>query len=327
MEEKTHEFNDFIKREIVSALPSDKSEARAFLSAYSKIKGSIEIKKGRINLAVEIDSYSDAVGILAMFKTVYNAEFEIEMSSSSSKKGGSVRLLVPKGYVSVVLADLGLATEKNGDYCSLTQGVPSEFAKNESLAVQYLRACFLAKGSAYVPTHHKIDENDEVKMYGYHFEIACADEFYASEIRSLMSRFSIDAKMSERGQSHLVYLKDKDLILQIVSKLGLVESASKLNSIIIERAQANMVNREAICSAANLDKTFEAASKHLLAIGIIEETVGLDSLSVELRETAKARMDYQQESLSELAEILNLSKSCLNHRLRKIVEIANSVDD
>lgn len=113
----------------------------------------------------------------------------------------------------------------------------------------------------------------------------------------------------------------------MLALLDLGDSVLRLKSIIDERETANSINRVTICEAANLDKTYAAASKQLMEIGIIEERDGLDSLSPALRETACARMEYQQASMSELAEILGITKSCLNHRLRKISEIAGADTD
>ena len=77
-----------------------------------------------------------------------------------------------------------------------------------------------------------------------------------------------------------------------------------------------------ICETANLDKTFAAASKHLLAIGELKNRDIFDSLPTQLKQTAEARAEHPEATLNELAEILGVSKSCLNHRLRKIVELA-----
>ena len=96
----------------------------------------------------------------------------------------------------------------------------------------------------------------------------------------------------------------------------------KLKGIIDERETANSINRVTICEAANLDKTYAAASRQLMEIGAIEESVGLESLTPALRDTANARMEYPQASMSELARILGVGKSCLNHRLRKLADIA-----
>ena len=104
--------------------------------------------------------------------------------------------------------------------------------------------------------------------------------------------------------------------------LELSDCVLKLQSIIDERETANSLNRVIICETANLDKTFTAASKHLLAIGELKNKDIFDTLPVQLKETANARAEHPEASLNELAEILGVSKSCLNHRLRKIVELA-----
>jgi DNA-binding protein WhiA len=106
--------------------------------------------------------------------------------------------------------------------------------------------------------------------------------------------------------------------------MNLAESVLELKNIIDERETRSNINRQVICEAANLDKTYTAASKQLLAIGTIEEGEGLDSLTPVLKDTASARMEYPQASMNELAEILGVTKNCLNHRLRKIIEIAEA---
>lgn len=147
-------------------------------------------------------------------------------------------------------------------------------------------------------------------------------EKFAADVAELLAVFGVHAKISERGALNLVYIKDKEEILSALALLGLAESVLKLKGIIDERETANSINRVTICEAANLDKTYAAASRQLMEIGAIEESVGLESLTPALRDTANARMEYPQASMSELARILGVGKSCLNHRLRKLADIA-----
>ena len=116
-------------------------------------------------------------------------------------------------------------------------------------------------------------------------------------------------------------------IVKLLGVMNLGDSVIALRKIIDERETANALNRAVICETANLDKIYVAASKHLLAIGIIEDSVGLDSLPVALQETARCRMEFQQASYEEMADILGVSKSCLNHRLRKLVEMAENIQN
>ena len=92
----------------------------------------------------------------------------------------------------------------------------------------------------------------------------------------------------------------------------------------INREISNNSNRQKNCDLGNLNRQVEAVSKQLDAIKKIERSIGLDALKPDLKEVAIFRKQNPESSLTELAEILNVSKSCLNHRLRKIVEIANT---
>ena len=100
-----------------------------------------------------------------------------------------------------------------------------------------------------------------------------------------------------------------------------------MEKIIADRELNNSINRNVICEAANLDKTFAAAAKQIVAIEEILKEVGLDNLPDGLKEAANARLNNPTASLSELSKILGISKSCLNHRLRKIMEITEGERD
>ena len=93
----------------------------------------------------------------------------------------------------------------------------------------------------------------------------------------------------------------------------------------INRELSNNSNRQKNCDLGNVNKQVEAAAKQIDAINKIKQTIGLDSLKPDLRATAVARVENSEETLAELSERLNVTKSCLNHRLRKIVAIANEL--
>ena len=114
----------------------------------------------------------------------------------------------------------------------------------------------------------------------------------------------------------------KYTICDFVSVVGAENALKKFSLLVEKRDEANRNNRAANCFSGNADKTATAAVRQVMAIRAIEENVGLCSLEEEMRETAKARLDYPALSLKELAEKLNVSKSCLNHRLRRIEEIS-----
>lgn len=316
-------FKENAVNELLTVLPSDGRDKLAFLCAAAKQSGSINIRGKRSNLVFALSSYEECLALVGVLKSLYPTEFEIsaEHVKSGAKKGTpNYTVAVPSGFTKQVLFDVQLVGDGDTEF---DDPVPSFVKENRSAAVAYLKGLFLVCGSVYVPSAG----GEEEKREGYHFEFMVEDGEYAGEVCALLSALGIAAKTSERGSSYLVYIKDRDEILSMLAVLGLADSALKLKAIINERETANALNRAIICETANLDKTYAAASRQLMDIGIIEETVGLDSLSPALRETARARMEYQQASLNELAEILGVTKSCLNHRLRKLAQIAAERDD
>lgn len=303
-----------------SQVPTGK-EACAFISAVAKNAGYIHINGKRKNFVVAVDGYGEALYLVAVLKELYPSEFEIsadEIKSGSKKGERAYTVAVQSGYVTQLLEDTHIADANELDGVEVE--VPKEFARDYTLGKAYLKGLFLACGGVYVPS---ISDSDE-KKDGYHFEYRIEEEEGAKSVASLLAGYGVQAKISERGAMHLVYVKDKESVLRMLGVLDLYDCQGRLNKIIEERETANALNRAVICETANLDKTYEASNKQLIAIGIIEERDGLGSLSPILYETAQARLEYQKASLQELADILGVSKSCLNHRLRKLVEIAES---
>ena len=314
-------FRNSVVEEIISTPITESDSVFALVSAIAKNAGVILINKKRINLVMSVDSYAVAMYLVDALKSVYPTEFEIscdEIKSGQKKGERAFTVAVQTGFTKQVLSDACLITD---DTCGIELDVPEKFTREYTLAVTYLKGLFLASGGIYVPT----TEGAEEKKDGYHFEYRLEDEETAVSVNNLLASLGVSAKINERGNVWLVYIKDKEEIVKLLGVMGLGDTVMALRKIIDERETANALNRAVICETANLDKTYVAASKHLLAIGIIEESEGLESLPPALQETARIRMEFQQASYEEMAEILGVSKSCLNHRLRKLVEIADQI--
>lgn len=315
-------FKEKAHNELLSVLPRDNGGICAFLSALAKVSGSVEISRRRVNLFIAVESFAQALAVAGLFKILYPAEFEIEAEHirTQKKEGVNYSVMVPVGFTKQALFDLMLMEAENDEYGAFTDGIPQDLVKSNENAVSYLKGLFLGCGGVYVPD----TVTDSDKKGGYHFEFALNDENTAADALNLLARFGVAAKQSERGNHFLVYIKDKEIISDMLRLIELNDCVLSLQAIIDERETANSINRATICEAANLDKTYTAASKQLLAIGAIEERDGLDSLAPALREAAQIRLEYQQASLAELADILGVTKNCLNHRFRKIIEIAGT---
>lgn len=179
----------------------------------------------------------------------------------------------------------------------------------------YLRGCFLASGSISAPEKF------------YHLEVDCSSREQAEKIRLLFQNFEIDAKIVVRKKMYVVYIKEG---AQIVDALAVMEAniaLMKLENIRILKDMRNSVNRKVNCEAANLNKTITAAVKQVKDIEYIERTTGFGSLTPALRQMAEVRLEYPEASLAELGSMLNppVGKSGVNHRLRKLCEIAKEL--
>lgn len=179
----------------------------------------------------------------------------------------------------------------------------------------FLRGSFLASGSISSPEK------------SYHLEITCVDQSMAKKIRNLFVGFEIDAKIVIRKKQYVVYIKEGS---QIVDALGLMEaniSLMELENIRILKDMRNSVNRRVNCETANLNKTISASVKQTEDIEYIRDTIGLEELTPALRQAAEARLNDPEASLIELGKQMNppVGKSGMNHRLRKLSEIANDL--
>ena len=179
----------------------------------------------------------------------------------------------------------------------------------------YLRGAFLSSGSMSDPGK------------SYHFEIVCNTLERAQYLRQLMQDFGLEARIVRRKKNIIVYLKEGDRIVDALNVMDAPVALMELENIRILKEMRNSVNRQVNCETANINKTVSAAVKQLGDIAYIRDTVGLDFLPEALAEIAKLRLEMPDATLKELGENLSapVGKSGVNHRLRKISTIAESL--
>ena len=179
----------------------------------------------------------------------------------------------------------------------------------------YVRGCFLGSGSI---------NNPENK---YHIEFIVKDRNIADEILQILNKYNIHFKKLEKENAVSLYSKDGEEISKFLAFIGANSSVLKFEDIRVYRDMRNNVNRIVNCETANLSKTVNAAVKQIDAINKLKESGKYNSLSENLKEIAELRIKYPEVSLIELGKMLNppIGKSGVNHRLRKIEEIANKL--
>ena len=129
-------------------------------------------------------------------------------------------------------------------------------------------------------------------------------------------------KITRRKGSFIVYLKSAEEIKDFIAFLPAPKSVLKITDLMINKELSNNSNRQKNCDLGNLNRQIEAVAKQIKAIEFLESLGLIENLKSELKTVAKTRKEYPSDTLNELSERLNLSKSCLNHRLRKLVSIA-----
>lgn len=322
MSQEKHEFKNFAINEAISKQIINDCCKSAFFCGMFKTIGSIEIsRKGA--LAVFVSENENLLELLKyQIKNVYMVNVDIETSKFTfgAKKGLPKYLIkVPKGQTKQMIEDTGLMELDGDSYLGFSAGIPQNVVSKICCLKTLLRTAFMAAGYIYVPS---IGE-DTKKSEGYHLEIQLPNEKTIVDLCSLLKNVGITSKTNERNSYFSVYIKDKNQIVNFFDFMELNETAFKLRDIISEREINANLNRNIICETANLDKSYTASAEHILALEKIKEEIGFENLTNVLRDTANERIENPRLSMQELADKMKITKSCLNHRLRKLMQIAD----
>ena len=176
----------------------------------------------------------------------------------------------------------------------------------------FLRGAFLAGGSVTDPEKR------------YHLELATAHLQASREVSALLGEMGFLPHTVMRGGNSVIYFKQSEHIEDFLTTIGAPAAATEIMTAKVDKSIRNGANRAANCDIANVNKTINASESQITAIGRLRLDGKLEKLPEKLRETANLRLEYPELSLQQLAEKHEppLTKSCLNHRLRKITELA-----
>ncbi len=179
----------------------------------------------------------------------------------------------------------------------------------------FFRGFFLGCGSVNAPSSR------------YHLELVAPTLGWATVLLYLMHEGQIRAAVVERAGQHVVYVKDADGIVRCLQMMGGSRAVMEFENVRVVRDMRAQVNRRLNFETANIDKTIGSAMRQVEAIEKVENDIGIQSLPPSLREMARWRRENPDLNLTELAAQMNLSKSAVNHRLRRIVEIAEAASE
>ena len=208
--------------------------------------------------------------------------------------------------------ELELLFETMGD---LGETVDESLLRNNCCKRAFLRGAFLGVGSMSDPEK------------GYHLEFVCTDEAKALQLQEIIGEFHVDAKIIIRKKYFVVYIKESESIVELLNIMEAPVALMNLENLRILKDMRNSINRKVNCEAANINKTVSAANRQIEDIEYLRDHCGLQNLQPGLRQMAEVRLEYPEASLKELGELLDpkVGKSGVNHRLRKLSELAEKM--
>ena len=188
--------------------------------------------------------------------------------------------------------------------------------QKDCCVASFLRGAFLICGTVTDPQKE------------YHLEFATPHVHLAQELVAILQNVraaQFSPSIAKRKNNYIVYIKESSAIEDFLTLIGAMNSAMELMQIKMYKEAYNNMNRVSNCETANLDKTYSAASKQIAAIALISDKIGIEELPVDLQEVATLRLHNPEMSLREMGERLSISRSGVNHRLRRILEFAQTL--
>lgn len=303
-------FSSEVKNELARVAGEENCCHIAELASLMRMGGTMLIG-GNSNLGITFTTENAAVArkVLTLIKSGFNVKTEVTVTRGRRLKKNNSYLLkvVPSPVVTELLAALGIMRGDN-----LNVGRDIGLLRKSCCRRAYLRGAFLGGGSVNKP------EGD------YHLELVTGNLDFAKTLVRLMKNFHLPVRLTERKNDHIVYLKDGDAITSLLRIVGAHNALLAFENVRVVKDMRNQVNRLVNCETANLQKTVNAAVRQVENIKRIDQTIGLAKLPRSLREMAEVRLEHPDATLQELVAIMGgqVGKSGINHRLRKLEEIA-----
>ncbi|HLQ40206.1 MAG TPA: DNA-binding protein WhiA [Tetragenococcus sp.] len=300
-----------VKKELTD-LEVHREHAKAELAALIRMNGSLNLFNQQFVLNVQTENAAIARRIYSLLKDHFNVKSELLVRRKMKLKKNNVYIVRLKQDTRRVLDELNIM-----DGPIFNTSVTNDIMGNSQKMRSYLRGAFMATGSV---------NNPETSRY--HLEIFSIYEEHNQDICKMLNYYHLNARTLERRNGYISYLKGAEHIADFLTLIGATNAMLKFEDVRIVRDMRNSVNRLVNCETANLNKTIDAASKQLDNIEFIDERVGLNALPEKLQELAQLRLEHPEVSLKELGEVLpsgGISKSGVNHRMRKINEFADNL--
>ncbi len=311
-------FSGHVKEE----LSKQWSEARhcqiAECAAIVSMCGRIVIdSREKYSVKVHTENISVARKYFTLLKKTFNIDAETFITRNRGNGNISYTVMIKQHDSAMKVLQASKLIDQDGEIIEELSTVKNMVIQQSCCKRAFIRGAFLAAGSVSNPEK------------SYHIEIVCAADKKAQQLRKIINSFGLEAKVIVRKRSHVVYLKEGSQIVDLLNIMEATNALMEMENIRILKEMRNTVNRKVNCETANINKTVSAAVKQTEDIRFIRDKIGLGKLPKSLQEIAELRLEYPNATLKELGDLLAepLGKSGVNHRLRKLSEIAESLKE
>lgn len=318
-------FSRQSKIEILKTPMEDDTSSIAFLSGLFHSCGEIGKNGSKFFVSIVSDIQELFPYVKNIVKKLYGNNVEEEISENYLiNKNTFYEMRFDVETFQQLLLDVGVIDFSNGIsfIFELNKSLLSEDASYRA----FIKGVYIGCSTSSIKFSEGAHRSE---LTGYHLEFVSKNHEFLLEFSSILANYNIIGKIFERKGDFVYYLKDVNAITDLLALIGANESVLKLSNELVTRELRNKVNRQVNCINANINKTVEASMKQVDAINTIISTIGLESLTEDLKEVALLRLANQEESLDELLKLstIKLTKSGLNHRFRKLIKIAKELEE
>lgn len=311
-------FSSVTKNELSRIEISDKDCTLAELAALIRMNGSIQIN-GLKRMSIKFSTENAAIArrIFSLVKDLYNIQTEVMVRRNKQlkKNNNYVIFIDSQNKAEEILIDTGVLNRDKDDSYNISYSIPEHIVKERACKRAYIRGAFLGGGSISNPEKT------------YHLEFVTNSEEHSENLCELINSFGLNAKIVLRKENYIVYLKEGEQIVDLLNIIQAHNALLKLEDIRILKEMRNNINRIVNCETANLAKTINASVRQINNIEYIDSVLGINNLPENLIDIANLRRENRDASLKELGDMLSppVGKSGVNHRLRKLDEIADDL--
>ena len=307
-------FSSDCKDELIRIRVKNAEQRLCQLSGATFTAGGIRISR-HPSLFYHTENPGTAKHIASIALSLYDADAVVEEKRVEHRRRPIYEVTLSGKEIDRLMRETGaMVMVENG--IRLMTEIPACVVSNEENQRAFLRGCFLGGGSCGDPKR------------GYHFEMVFRAKSVAESAAQMIRGFHLPAKISVRnGDRFIVYLKDGDDVSGMLALIGASSSALALENVRVEKDVRNYVNRTTNCEAANLDKQDVASIRQRKSIELIDKKIGLRSLPVSLQQAAQLRIQNPDASVQELADLAEIQKPGMYHRLDRLMKIAEALEE